>query len=49
VQIYDFSDGEKPMTKKRLEEAFSVEIRDGSMAPFKRINEESFAIIVKTN
>jgi LCP family protein required for cell wall assembly len=50
VQIYDFSNGEKPKTKAALEEAFAVDIKPGSAAAFpEAINGEDFAIIVKVN
>jgi hypothetical protein len=50
VQIYDFSNGDKPKTKAALEEAFGVEVHTGNEAAFKNnINNEDFAIIVKVN
>jgi LCP family protein required for cell wall assembly len=49
VQIYDFSDGKKDNTKQMLQDAFGVDVLAGTDAPFKRANNEDFAIIVKMN
>jgi LCP family protein required for cell wall assembly len=50
IQIYDFTNNGKPKTRARLAQAFgAANIRDGSLAPFKPLNNDDFAIVVKMN
>jgi len=50
LQIFDFTNGEKPLTAERLKSAFQVELIAGSESPFKKApNGEDFVIVVKSN
>ncbi len=49
IQVFDFSSGQKRSTAQKVAKILGGEVYDGSIAPFKPLNNEEISIVVRVN